>query len=137
MLQQLTLRDQVNARPSIHALIIQWREGIPLTPRALIRERVRLEWEARDATAAPREALAPLVETPKPDAALQDTPEGGSRTPRPPTLEDVTTVALDGFVRNAFFLVVDGRQVTHLDEVILLRPTSHVTFVRLLPLKGG
>jgi hypothetical protein len=32
---------------------------------------------------------------------------------------------------------VDGRQVTHLDEVILLRPTSHVTFVRLLPLKGG
>jgi hypothetical protein len=49
----------------------------------------------------------------------------------------VTALALDGFLRNAFFLVVDGRQATDLDEVIPLRPTSEVTFVRLLPLQGG
>jgi hypothetical protein len=49
----------------------------------------------------------------------------------------VTHLALDGFVRNAFFLVIDGRQATALDEVIPLRPTSNVTFVRLMPLKGG
>ena len=45
--------------------------------------------------------------------------------------------ALDGFARNAFFLIVDGRQATGLDDVIPLRPTSNVTFVRLVPLRGG
>ena len=58
-----------------------------------------------------------------------------SRTPA--TLGSVTALALDGFVRNAFFLIVDGRQVTELDETIPFRPTSEVTFVRLVPLVGG
>jgi hypothetical protein len=55
----------------------------------------------------------------------------------PVTLESVTALALDGFRRNAFFLVVDGQQATDLDMPIQLRPTSEVTFVRLVPLKGG
>jgi hypothetical protein len=53
------------------------------------------------------------------------------------TLESVTAVALEGFRRNAFFLIVDGRQMTELDEPIPFRTTSQVTFLRLIPLVGG
>jgi hypothetical protein len=58
-------------------------------------------------------------------------------TSPPISLEAATALALDGFLRNAFFLVIDGRQATDLDEVIPFRPTSNVTFVRLMPLQGG
>jgi hypothetical protein len=35
------------------------------------------------------------------------------------------------------FLIVDGRQVETLDATFMLTPTSSVTFIRLIPLKGG
>ena len=46
-------------------------------------------------------------------------------------------MALDGFRRNAFFVVVDDRQVTELDAEIRIRPETAITFVRLVPLVGG
>jgi hypothetical protein len=55
----------------------------------------------------------------------------------PVTLGSVTAMALEGFTRNSFFLLIDGQQITDLDQVITLKPTSDVTFVRLMPLKGG
>lgn len=142
MQQQVIVRDQANARPSVHALILQWRDGIPLTARALISERVRLEWEARQSLRETDtgDAPAPLVETfrrPRPKRGLDGSLPATSQAAPSTTLEDVTAVALEGFARNAFFLIVDGRQVVGLDVVIPLRPTSQVTFVRLLPLRGG
>jgi len=161
MLQQLTLRDQTNSgHPAPHALVLDWQDSVPLTPRLLIAERVRIEWDGQEAARvavremqsrereareqAARDSLMPLVDLAlmrrlnpfrKPDvepAATVEPPE-----PKPPTLDEVTALALDGFERNAFFLLVDGQQLTELDEVIPFRPTSNVTFVRLLPLVGG
>jgi hypothetical protein len=133
MPQQLILRDQRNAQALPQALVVQWQEGVPLTPRMLIAERVRIEWDARGMRpdASHRDRPAPLVETMRPDRPRSAQAAG------PATLESVTALALEGFTRNAFFLVVDGRQATDLDEVIPLRPASEVTFVRLLALKGG
>jgi len=45
--------------------------------------------------------------------------------------------AIEGFQRNAFFVLVGDRQVTSLDERIRLSLTTEVTFVRLVPLVGG
>jgi hypothetical protein len=132
MTELLILHDQIHARPPVQAVVLQWQTGVPLTPRALISERVRIEWElrveGRDAVAG--DLPAPLVE-------VLRCRDSHTRAPEPITLAAATAVALDGFARNAFFLVVDGRQSTDLDEVITLRPTSQVTFVRLLPLTGG
>jgi hypothetical protein len=144
MLQQLRLRDRTSGRPATAPLVMDWQDGVPLTPRTLICERVRIEWEAREAeraaearAAEARGSLPPLVDVammrrlnPYRSARVA---EAGRRL----TLEAATALALDGFLRNAFFLVVDGRQATDLDEVIPLRPASDVTFVRLLPLQGG
>lgn len=45
--------------------------------------------------------------------------------------------ALEAFEKNGFFVIVDGRQVEDLDEVIPLRESSEVHFLKLVPLVGG
>lgn len=45
--------------------------------------------------------------------------------------------AVNAFETNGFFVIVDGHQVEELDEVIPLRETSEVHFLKLVPLIGG
>jgi hypothetical protein len=45
--------------------------------------------------------------------------------------------ALEAFQRNGLLILVDDRQVTELDEEIILRHDSAVSFLKLLPLVGG
>ena len=51
--------------------------------------------------------------------------------------DDAVALALRGFERNAFLVIVDDRQVTDLDAEIRLAPDTDITFVRLVPLVGG
>ena len=122
-------------------MVVDWQASMQLTARMLITERIRIEWEAREAahaTSTRRGTLPPLVTL---DTMRRLNPYQGSRrapsATAPKTLESITEVALEGFRRNAFFLIVDGRQVTGLDEAIPFRSTSQVTFLRLVPLVGG
>jgi hypothetical protein len=45
--------------------------------------------------------------------------------------------ALDAFQRNGFILLVDDRQLSEMDEEVVVQPGTQVTFLRLLPLVGG
>jgi hypothetical protein len=45
--------------------------------------------------------------------------------------------ALEAFRRNRFFLLVDNRQITDVEERITLRPETEISFLRLIPLAGG
>jgi hypothetical protein len=45
--------------------------------------------------------------------------------------------ALEAFKHNGFFVIIDGQQVESLDEVLPLRETSEVHFLKLVPLIGG
>ena len=45
--------------------------------------------------------------------------------------------ALKAFQSNGFVLLVDDRQVERLDEEVVLRPETEVTFLKLVPLVGG
>ncbi|MBI5932035.1 MAG: hypothetical protein HY862_22195 [Chloroflexi bacterium] len=45
--------------------------------------------------------------------------------------------AITAFENQTYMIVVDGRQVEGLDEVLKLQPTSKITFLRLTPLRGG
>lgn len=51
--------------------------------------------------------------------------------------EKVGYEALDAFQKNAFFVIVDGRQRECLDETLLLMPHTQVQFIQLMPLVGG
>jgi hypothetical protein len=45
--------------------------------------------------------------------------------------------ALEAFGRNGFLLLVDGRQLTELDDPVVVTPGAEVRFVKLIPLVGG
>ena len=45
--------------------------------------------------------------------------------------------AIEAFGRNGFFVLVDDRQVTELDEELELTADSDIRFVRLIQLVGG
>jgi queuine/archaeosine tRNA-ribosyltransferase len=51
--------------------------------------------------------------------------------------ENQCAKALEAFEKNGFFVIVDGQQVEDLDEIIPLRETSEVHFLKLVPLVGG
>ncbi len=46
-------------------------------------------------------------------------------------------IAIESFLRNGFFVLIDGRQVTDLDAEVRLTGTLDVGFVKLTPLVGG
>ena len=46
-------------------------------------------------------------------------------------------VALEAFLSNGFFLLVNDKQVTELDEEIIITPKTIVGFIKLIPLVGG
>lgn len=46
-------------------------------------------------------------------------------------------LATEAFERNGFFILIDDKQAESLDQQFVIGPTTHVTFVKLLPLVGG
>lgn len=52
-------------------------------------------------------------------------------------LDQEIALALQGFSAQAFRVVVDGVAMDSLDEDIVLKPNTKITFLRLMPLVGG
>lgn len=46
-------------------------------------------------------------------------------------------VALDAFLKNGFFMLVDDKQVESLDQEVLVSSNTTISFVKLTPLVGG
>jgi hypothetical protein len=52
-------------------------------------------------------------------------------------VEKQVYVALDAFQKNGFFVLVDNEQLEELEQQVLLKNTSKISFVKLTPLVGG
>ncbi len=59
------------------------------------------------------------------------------RKPRQIRWEHQYERALEGFRKNAFFVIINGRQVDELDKPIPLVEPCEVHFLKLVPLVGG
>jgi hypothetical protein len=59
------------------------------------------------------------------------------RSKKPIDAEKQVYVALDAFQKNGFFVLVDNQQSTSMDQEILLREDTRISFVKLTPLVGG
>ena len=57
--------------------------------------------------------------------------------PRPIDPQEQFEKAIEGFERNGFVILVDGRQVEGLEAQFEARPETSVTFLKLVPLVGG
>jgi hypothetical protein len=103
-----------------------------LTVREIIEARVEAEVARHNARAGER--FLGLVR-PEPTERFLD----GLRKSRSRAIDadEQRRVAIEAFGRNGFLLLVDDRQVMDLDQVIEVRPTTQVTFLKLVPLVGG
>jgi hypothetical protein len=127
----LTIRDDLRPGRAEHAVRL---EDIPstITLRDLIRTRVREEVARYNA--GPTQVFSGLVMPEGADLA----PEGFRlRKPRRIDWETQADRAIEAFGRNGFFVLIDDRQVTELDEELDLSADSDIRFVRLVPLIGG
>lgn len=102
------------------------------TARDLIRSRVRQEVERYNQTQP--ELFRGLVQ---PEESEQTLNGFRLKARRPLVWETQVERACASFERNGFLLLVNGRQVESLDEIIELRPESQIEFVKLVPLVGG
>lgn len=109
-------------------------EDIPsaITVRELIRTRVREEVARYNA--GPSNIFAGLV---MPEGA--EPARGGFALPtrRRVDWRNQADRAVSAFSTNAFFVLIDDRQATELDEELDLTPDSDICFVRLVQLVGG
>ena len=103
-----------------------------ITLRDLIRLRVREEVARYNLR--PGTEFAGLVQ---PDGARAGRNGYVLPAPRRIDWERQADIALEAFLRNGFFVLVDGKQLTELDDEIRLTDTLDVGFVRLTPLVGG
>jgi hypothetical protein len=126
----ITLIDEhVDARLSV---ISHVPPGVaPVTLRELIRERVRREVEAFNA--ARGTLFQGLVQPERSEAVLNGFDTG---THRPLDWEVQYARAVAAFERNGFFVLINDKQITGLDEP-LPGDLAEVRFVRLMPLVGG
>ena len=46
-------------------------------------------------------------------------------------------IALDAFQKNAYFILIDNKQVESLEQQVKLSSNTHVSFIKLTPLVGG
>jgi hypothetical protein len=102
------------------------------TARELIRSRVQQEVERHNQSLP--QVFRGLVQ---PEESEQILNGFRLKAPRPLAWESQFERACTSFERNGFLLLVDGRQVTELDDRIDLLADSEVQFVKLVPLVGG
>jgi hypothetical protein len=127
----LNVRDETTTGELLKALELQF-EVEEVTIAELITARVRQEVREHNA----RRALAPfsgLVTPSQQERELNSSRKPGRRV----DADAQVKVALDAFTRGQILLLVDDRQVDELEERVLLRAGSTVTFLKLVPLMGG
>jgi len=114
--------------PAVSVLVPQ----AATTARELIRSRVQQEVERHNQLLP--EVFCGLVQPEESERILNGF---RMKTRRPLDWQKQFERACAAFQRNGFLLLVDGRQVSELDEPIELRAGSEVQFVKLVPLVGG
>jgi cell division protein FtsN len=109
-------------------------EGISskITLRDLVRTRVREEVARYNAS--PERTFPGLV---MPEGAYPTREGFRMGQPRRIDWQQQADRAIQAFQRNGFFVLVDDRQVTELDEPLDLTADSDIRFVRLVQLVGG
>jgi hypothetical protein len=103
-----------------------------VTLRDLIQQRIRQEVEEFNRSQS--DVFCGLIQPTDTERVLN-----GYRlkTRRQLSWENQYEKALEAYKHNGFFVIVDGQQVESLDEVLPLRETSEVHFLKLVPLVGG
>ena len=105
-------------------------ETATLTLRELIR--LRVQQEVARFNAMEREEFRGLIQPEESERILN-----GARERPLPDWEKQFAKAITAFRGNGFLVLIDGCQITDLDETIRLTAQTQITFLKLVPLVGG
>ena len=105
-----------------------------LTVRELIEQRVRDEVTRYNTTRHEQPVFQGLIQ---PEAAERELNGFRMRKGRAVDADEQCRRALDAFRQNGFFVLVGDRQVSDLDEEVMIVPELQISFVQLMPLVGG
>lgn len=142
----LRIRDEVFGTPAtadlppVELRLVSER----VSPREIIRQRVFAEVaevnERRMAHVRQNRRTRSLlidVEEDSPEARLNPAIKSLRGAARLLDAEAEFAKALQAFARNRFIMLFDDRQVEGLEDDLTVMPGSEVTFLHLMPLKGG
>ncbi|RVC76211.1 hypothetical protein EN745_25380 [Mesorhizobium sp. M4A.F.Ca.ET.022.05.2.1] len=123
-MSRIVMYDQIGARKPVQSFVLDWKDGVPCTLRQIITERVLLEHDRLHAS--------------RNDAAIETLLYAPNTGPLKKTNPDLAVAAaIEAFSRNAFMVVVGGKQMIALDDVAVISARTDVVFIKLLRLKGG
>jgi hypothetical protein len=127
---QVVIKDQSGTGAITHEMVVDFlTENITL--RELIRGRVYQEVKDYNATGMKHPMGMQHMSMP------QNLPANFSPQAKTADFHTEFDKAIDAFQRSRYFVLVGNQQPIDLDEEIVLRPDTEVTFVRLVYLAGG
>lgn len=136
----------MSARLTVHDESLNGARSNPLTldfltERITVREviRERVYEEVRQYNATQPELFRGLVQPTDAEATLNGYRIRSQNPERRPRIDWKAQYAraIEAFERNGFFLLVDDRQLESLDDEIVIRPGTEISFIKLVPLVGG
>jgi len=129
---QVCVRDETPSGQSLHELSLEFLNE-RITVRDLLRERVH--HEVREFNRQQDKLVFQGLGQP---GDTERTLNGNKlKVHRPLDWEVQFALAVEGFAKNAYFVIIDDRQAEALDEAFVVGPLTTVTFVQLTPLVGG
>jgi hypothetical protein len=130
----LTIRDETASGSVTNELTL---DGLneSITVRELIRSRVYQE--VQDYNLRQRQGAVDFKGLVTPTDAEKSLNGVRLKKAREIDWKDQYEKACDAFGRNGFFILIDDQQADDLDETIMLRHDTTVSFVKLVPLVGG
>ncbi len=127
----VAVRDETSTGEVLQETVVEF-----LTERITVREliRSRVYQEVRDYNTKQPEYFRGLVQPSDAEKTLN-----GYRIRKARRLdwEEQLQAALAAFEANQVLILVDDRQVETLDDEIVLKPETRVSFLKLVPLVGG
>ena len=129
--QILLVRDE-NAFGNIYNELKLSFDQLEVSVKDIICERIFQEVEKYNQKALNYEHA--LVK-PQEDEVRLNQPKGKKRKQVDPQKQ--LDIALKAFSSNGFFMLVDDKQVENLDDVVIIKTDTIVSFIKLTPLVGG
>jgi hypothetical protein len=127
----LTIKDQLSAGKITNEINVSFDQDL-VTVKDIIEARVLKEVESYNNTKP--EYFQGLVQPSNAEKMLN-----GYRMKERKKVdgEKQVYIALDGFNKNVYFVLINGKQAETLDQEVTLSSTTTVNFVKLTPLVGG
>jgi hypothetical protein len=129
----IVIKDETLTGDSLHEFTINIKDTNTITVQELIRQRVIQEVERFNRSH--NTTFHGLVQPNNTEIILNHKYQ--LREFKPVDAEAQVYRALAAFQQNAFFILIDQRQVETLEECIDLHPGLSVSFIKLTPLVGG